>query len=1643
MMAQIPTPSVPDNGPTPVTPFGTPPGSSSQGTSESVDFATGAINLYIPLISFPQRGGATLNLGYISHSNEDALQQTMTLSTSNVSENRVNYFVDYIAYNDRLGPVEPPLLINVPRLRFDSEWLGDKYVNGEPTSIYCLANYTFFDWQGNGHPFENINDCTNDQRPQNASITNISDSSDGSGYRLDTTNLNAPVVASSNGTLYAFSNSIQGAPTAPNQLPGDDPVSTVTDPNGNQIQVKDISAVSGAAQTYQITDTIGRVITAGPNGVAYTDSNGTPQNITVSTSASSDTVPYYPALSCTYTGPPQALPYPNPTVTSPTESGGNVPAYTTTTISLPATSGGTRAYTLTFDPYSRMTKIVYLAGGYTRYDYSDLTQTENSPYHATMVDGNVTCNLNLNEVAHKYACPSSTGTCSAEQVTTYPPPAIAYTNTGNPYNSSMSAVDPLGQTETHTFGLTSTVRTNPQETGILKYDATGALIQTVSKSYPPPPNTSFYGENIVYPSTVTTTLNNVSPTLTATVNYQYQQLSEDIGANGNPYTIPTGRPTETDEYGYTGALARKTVQTYYPSSYFAAAGRILDHLNVSTVSGSGSQTQTTTYGDDTLGNITSVTSSGYNAGSLATQYGRNSYGELTSITDPLNHKTTYTYTDNWSSPSQNCVPANSSAYPTSVTDAANHVTSISYNACTGTVASTTDANGAVTSYSYDAAARVTASKAVDASGRVEASSSASYQDAAPLQVTNNQQQSSTVSIVNVTTMDGYGRKLQTKLSSDPSGPDYVDYGYDSLGRLSSVSNPYRTSKDPTYGVTGYQYDVFNRKIVETESDGTSTKTWCYDGSSLIRGLFCSTELSKTNPTAEWVDSTDENGNHHQNVSDFLGRLVAVMEPDPTSGNYALETDYQYDVLGNLTQADQWGGAAGASSGDRQRTFVYDGLSRLTSSTNPESGTIGYVYDNDGNVQTRTDARGVATSYSYDGLNRLTGKTYNDGTLPVHYAYDENSASVHPGGDYGFGASALANGIGRLTSEYVGNTSPGVARKILSYDAMGRTLNDRQCWDTLCSQTPRVRDNWHQYDLAGNVTYLNDSASQGHNFSYDGARRVTAITTVHDGSSQITSLVRNVQYDPVGPMQATLGAGQVETWNRNSRLRISSYQRTNPANSAQVDYAYTPFYQPNGNVYQATETWQGGGGTWSYGYDYLNRLKSVQQPALSEACAYGYDQFGNRQSESPAGAAGSQCFSSSANFDMNNHVAGWCYDASGNLLDDGACPSAGAAHKYSYDGEDRLASAQYGQTRYTYDAEGNRVGTTTSDDTVTDVVFDDVTHQPVAHYLNHENTGQNQDLWFNGEHLGFLVVNASGNQTLTWSATDWLGSERLRTDSAGNRLGLYTSLPFGEGLTTLAGTDADLTHFTGKERDRVGTDVGAGGSGLDYFGARYYSSAMGRFMTPDWSAKQEPVPYSKLDDPQTLNLYSYVGNNPLSRADKDGHCFPFCLALAGGGVLAEEAPLAFTGPVGWTVIGVTAVSVAGVEAYQYFHQDAAATPAPAAPTGATPVPSGLVGTDQSPKSGKVNSGPLAPENGGTGDAGKDFGTLTGGKSGPAPDGKGYPAGTQVGENGVQLRPGTATAGPRIDIPANGPKPNEVLHYPAPPPPPPPNPETGTP
>jgi RHS repeat-associated protein len=117
--------------------------------------------------------------------------------------------------------------------------------------------------------------------------------------------------------------------------------------------------------------------------------------------------------------------------------------------------------------------------------------------------------------------------------------------------------------------------------------------------------------------------------------------------------------------------------------------------------------------------------------------------------------------------------------------------------------------------------------------------------------------------------------------------------------------------------------------------------------------------------------------------------------------------------------------------------------------------------------------------------------------------------------------------------------------------------------------------------------------------------------------------------------------------------------------------------------------------------------------------------------------------------------------------------------------------------------------------------------------------------------------------LHFLVADWLGSRRAQTDSAGVLEQTCQSLPFGNGLNCTASNTAPTDHhFTDKERDTE--------SGNDYFGARYYNSNTGRFLSPDWSDENDPVPYADFSNPQSLNLYSYAYNNPLRSADADGH-----------------------------------------------------------------------------------------------------------------------------------------------------------------------------
>lgn len=177
------------------------------------------------------------------------------------------------------------------------------------------------------------------------------------------------------------------------------------------------------------------------------------------------------------------------------------------------------------------------------------------------------------------------------------------------------------------------------------------------------------------------------------------------------------------------------------------------------------------------------------------------------------------------------------------------------------------------------------------------------------------------------------------------------------------------------------------------------------------------------------------------------------------------------------------------------------------------------------------------------------------------------------------------------------------------------------------------------------------------------------------------------------------------------------------------------------------------------------------------------------------------------------------------------------YTFSFDAENRLTSSTISgaTTTYAYDAEGRRVkkGST--------VFAYDASGKLAAEY-----GGANP---------------ATGTQYLT---ADHLGSTRLITNAPGVVQQCRDYLPFGEELPQGAGgrpecyaaANEPAQKFTGKERDQE--------TGLDYFGARYFAGAQGRFTSAD-----APLADQHPRNPQTWNLYSYARNNPLRFVDETG------------------------------------------------------------------------------------------------------------------------------------------------------------------------------
>lgn len=657
----------------------------------------------------------------------------------------------------------------------------------------------------------------------------------------------------------------------------------------------------------------------------------------------------------------------------------------------------------------------------------------------------------------------------------------------------------------------------------------------------------------------------------------------------------------------------------------------------------------------------------------------------------------------------------------------------------------------------------------------------------------------------------------------------VDRRYDARGRLAQVSNPYGEGQDEGPAWTSTRYDAIDRPVEVETPDGAVVSTH-YAG-----------------PSATVVDAA---GRWRTSTTDALGRVVAVVEyPDDQA---PWTTEYAWDPLDNLVSVRQGPQPA--------RRFSHDSLGRLREAENPESGLVRYEYDLAGALRWRRDARGVETTYVVDALGRERQRTYGDGTPGVTFAWDASPGGLLSATPWSTGRLlAVDNGISR--TEYAwgphGHVSASVQRTAGQTYGFGYVT-----------------------DFAGNVLEQRYPSGRVVRTEVDKLDRVVSVV------DQAGLVASDFAYAPHGAaVSVRLGNGLQETARFNVRLqpeRVAVGKAGSRQPLLSVQYRYWPLgaspRSNDGNVWEqrvgvAVPRDELSTHVVRYGYDGLDRLRwASEEGGWSQE--YRYDRWGNRAVSGDVPQPALTPHDVSAHFDPATNrlrLGSAGHDLSGNLVTD----PLGRALTYDAEGRQTVFGAGGGSngqvlaTSYAYDGEGRRV-------------------------LSHGPGGRTAFVY---DALGRLAAEYSdaaepvrGRHYLT---TDTLGSVRLVTDEAGRVVSRHDYLPFGEEVPATTGWRAShadyrggdlLRHrFTGKERDRE--------SGLDYFGARYFSGAQGRFTGADPANAGADA-----ENPQSWNGYSYTLGNPLRYVDPSGESATLIGGVAGAvaGALGEGIRAALAG-----------------------------------------------------------------------------------------------------------------------------------------------------
>jgi RHS repeat-associated protein len=572
-----------------------------------------------------------------------------------------------------------------------------------------------------------------------------------------------------------------------------------------------------------------------------------------------------------------------------------------------------------------------------------------------------------------------------------------------------------------------------------------------------------------------------------------------------------------------------------------------------------------------------------------------------------------------------------------------------------------------------------------------------------------------------TTGDMLGRQVLIEQTED--GANYTLYSqqaYAVAGLISFSSSVMRTG-------TSSNTDSWTR--VTNDLLGRVTEVATFGGPSQPPNTGTTATATGTVTTAynaNFTTVTDQAGKVRRSMSDALGRLIRVDEPDASNnlGSTAAPvqpTSYAYDVFGNLTTVTQ---------GSQTRTFTYDSFSLLRTALNPESGTTSYKYDANGNLLVKTDSRGVSTHFDFDALNRLTRRWYNASNLisdtthnvpalPAGVGATDEDKFYYDTQALPTGAPAFSRGaaVGRLVAQTYG---PGTNGDYYAFDALGRATLKFQQTGSINYQMSAA------YALSGALTTLTYPSNRSVTNSFDQAGRLTALSG-NLGDNTTRTYASGILYSPTGSMVKEQFGTTTPIYNKlfyNSRAQLAeirvSTSYTGPTdtnwNRGAIINSYSDqcsgtcpgssMTDNNGNlkrqeIYIPNDDQISGYTLRSQQFDFdtLNRLSSAREILNGTEQwkqLFSYDRFGNRTINT-GGSYGSGINNKALTVDTSKNrisvPAGQSgsinYDLTGNVTND---TYTGGGNR-TFDGENKIVSAVGLNNQvqsYSYNSSGERV-----------------------------------------------------------------------------------------------------------------------------------------------------------------------------------------------------------------------------------------------------------------------------------------------------------------------------------------------------------------